>query len=333
MKIALIGSPESGKDDLFFVLSEGKTSKIKNELIGTAIVKDERVEKLSKAFNPKKTTYIQINFISPDFTQSLPIEELRISDEIVYVVKCYSSYEGENIDPLKTLSDIDLSFKINDIEIIENYISKHKKEPDSEKEVSILEKLKTDIEENKFIKDTEILKNSIIKGLGLISLKPKLIVLNISEDMISGNPYYEKLKKEFPNYEFINISVELEKELLSLNEDERSELLKAYGIAESGLNLFVKSSYKLLDLITFFTVGEDEVRAWTLRKNSTAFDAAGKIHSDIQRGFIKAEVINYEDFLKLNFSFKEAKDKGLLRLEGKDYIVQDGDIVHIRFHV
>ncbi len=333
MKIAIIGSPESGKNDLFFILSEGRTSKIKSELIGTAIVKDERVDKLSSVFNPKKTTYIQLNFISPDFTQSLPIEELRTSDEIVYVIKCYSSYEGENIDPLKALSDIDLSFKINDIEIIENYILKHKKEPDRGKEIAVLEKLKIDIEENKLIEDEEIFKDSIVKGLGLISLKPKLIVLNISEDMITLNPYYEKLKNEFPNFEFVNISVELEKELLSLNRSERKELLKAYGIAESGLNLFIKSSYKLLDLITFFTVGEDEVRAWTLRKNSTAFDAAGKIHSDIQRGFIKAEVINYEEFLKLNFSFKEARDRGLLRLEGKDYIVQDGDIVHIRFHV
>lgn len=333
MKIAVIGSSNSGKDDLFSVLSEGKMSKIKNELVGTAVVRDERVDRLSNVFKPKKTSYVQLNFISPDFTQSLPVEELRTSDEIVYVVKCYSSYEGEKLDPLETLNDIDLSLKINDIEIIENYILKHKKDLRSEKEILILEKIKTDIEENRLIEDKKIFKNTTVKGLGLISLKPKLVVLNVNEDMIISNPFYDKLKKDFHQFEFVNIFVEIEKEMLSLNEDEKVELLKAYGISDSGINLFIKSSYKLLDLVTFFTVGDDEVKAWTLHKGSTSFDAAGRIHSDIQRGFIRAEVINYEEFAGINFSFKEAKEKGLFRLEGRDYIVQDGDIIHIRFNI
>ena len=331
MKVAIIGSPDSGKDDLFLVLSEGKISKIGNELVGVATVSDERVEQLSNFFKPKKVTFVQVKFISPDFTQSLPIEELRTSDEIVYVVKCYPSSEG--LDPVKILADVDLSLKINDIEIIENYILKHRREPKSEKEISILERLKESIEENKSIEDEEVLKDSIVKGLGLVSLKPRLVVLNISENMIGSNFLEGDFRKNFPQYEFVTICVEIEKEMLSLNEEERIEMLKAYGISERGLNLFIRSSYKLLNLITFFTVFGDEVKAWTLHKGLTSYDAAGKVHSDIQRGFIKAEVINYEEFSRLNFSFKDAKEKGLLRLEGKDYVVCDGDILYIRFHV
>lgn len=333
MKVAIIGSLDSGKDDLFSILSEGKVSKVGAELVGVVNVPDERVDKLSEFFKPKKTTFAQINFISPEFGKTLPIEELRTADEIVYVVKCYGAFKGEEIDPIKTLSDLDLVIRLNDLEIIERYITKHEKDSKAEREVKLLKEIKKAIEENSEIDDEKILKDAILRGFSLISIKPKLVVLNVSEEMIGKDGLMNNFKKNFSNYKFIDICVSIEKELLSLDLRERSEIFEAYGIVESGLKVFIKSSYELLNLITFFTVGSDEVKAWTLNKGSTVYEAAGKIHSDIQKGFIRAEVINYEEFLPLQFSFKDAKEKGLLRLEGKDYIVRDGDVVHIRFNV
>lgn len=333
MKVTIIGSSNSGKDDLFSILSEGKIRKVGSESLGVVNVPDMRVEKLSDFFKPKKTTFAQINFISPESDKTLPIEELRTSDEIVYVVKCYSSYEGEEINPCKEISDLDLTVKINDLEIIDKFITKHEKDPKSDKEVKLLKEIKDAIEGNSEIDTEKILQDPALKSFSLISIKPKLIVLNIADDEINKNITLNNLKEKFPSYEFINVCVSIEKELLSLEPEERSEIFEAYSITESGLNAFLRASYKLLNLITFFTVGEDEVRAWTLNKGLTAYEAAGKIHSDIQKGFIRAEVINYEEFLALNYSFKDAREKGILRLEGKNYIVKDGDIIHIRFNI
>ena len=333
MNISIIGSEDSGKDLFFEILSEGKYTKSGKNLIGSVNVPDPRIDILSDFFKPKKTIYAKINFKCLSIKPNLPIEDLRTSDELIIVLKYLENGINDAESVVAEFNDIIVSLQINDLEIIENYIKRHEKEPKSDKDIVLLNKIKEVIEKEQIAENIKLFENDLIRGLGLVSVKQKLVVLNIPENLIKPNEIVDRMKKDIKNYETLTISIDLEKEIVSLDLQARLEMFKAYSIEESSLDVIIKKSFELLNLITFFTVGEDEVRGWILDKGSNALEAAGKIHSDIQRGFIRAETINYTDFLNCSFSFKEAKEKGLLKLEGKEYVVKHGDIMHFRFNV
>jgi ribosome-binding ATPase YchF (GTP1/OBG family) len=325
MKATIIGNETSGKQGLFDILIQGNTFKSKGKLLGSANVPDQRVDVMSSVFKPKKTTYTQLQFLSVSLEPVFPFEDLRSSDVFVFVIKAYPQYPGDEVNVLKEYEDIDMLFRVKDIELLEKFIDRHKKDPKAKKEVGECTQLISLIENQRDIPDSDILHSDIIKNLGLHSVIPRIVVFNISEEDIQENTSFEDTWNKSYGA--------LEEELNVLNEYDRKELMKEYAIEEPGFNHLIHAVYDYLGLQTFFTVGEDEVKAWTIQKNTSALEAAGKIHSDIKKGFIRAEIIHYEDFKKHNFSMKECKENGCFFVEGKEYVLQDGDIMHVRFNV
>ena len=332
MKIAILGSIDSGKNSLFEILTEGKLSKIGNKIVGNANVIDTRVDYLSHHFHPKKTTYAQLNFISLDLEPVFPFEDLKVVDEIVYVIRCFPEFEGEQLNITKQYEDFDMFLRIKDMELLEKFIERNHKDTKRSHEVDSARNLLQSIENNTPIHPKD-LENDMVKNFSLLSIIPKLVVFNISEAQIHNNDLIITIEKQYPTIKIMPVCLSIEQELVNIDKDTRKEMLDAYQIEVSALEQFIQKSYEMLGLITFFTVGEDEVRAWTIKKGSNAFISAGKIHTDIQRGFIRAEIVHYADFIQHNCSFKDAKEKGVFHLEGKEYIVLDGDIMHVRFNI
>lgn len=332
MKIAILGSIDSGKNSLFEVLTDGKQSKIGNKIVGNANVSDSRVDYLSNHFHPKKTTYTQLNFISLDLEPVFPYEELKVSDEIVFVMRGYSDFDGEEIDLVKLYDDFDTFLRIKDMDLLEKFIERNHKDNKRSHEVETAKSLLSSIENGTPV-NAKDLENDMVKNFSLLSIIPKLVVCNVSESQIHNSDLTKSLSSKHPELKILPICLSVEQDLVFMDADTKKEMLEVYKIETRALDLFVQKSYEMLGLITFFTVGEDEVRAWTIRKGSNAFISAGKIHTDIQRGFIRAEIVHYNDFIANNCSFKEVKEKGVFHLEGKEYIVQDGDIMHVRFNI
>jgi ribosome-binding ATPase YchF (GTP1/OBG family) len=332
MKIAILGSLDSGKNSLFEILTEGKLSKIGNKIVGNANVSDSRVDYLSNHFHPKKTTYTQLNFISLDLEPIFPAEELKVADEIVYVMRSFPDYEGEEVDLIKQYDDFDTSLRIKDMDLLEKFIERNHKDTKRTQEIEIAKHILALIENGTSVQTKDI-ENEMVKNFSLISIIPKMVVCNISENQLHDKKLTDEIQKKYPDLKIMPVCLSVEQELVSMDVESRKEMLEAYSIEIRALDLFILKSYEMLGLITFFTVGEDEVRAWTVKKGNNAFVAAGKIHTDIQRGFIRAEIVHYQDFISHNCSFKEVKEKGVFHLEGKEYIVQDGDIMHVRFNI
>ncbi|MBT1248105.1 MULTISPECIES: redox-regulated ATPase YchF [unclassified Thermosipho (in: thermotogales)] len=353
MKIGIIGLPQSGKTTIFSLLTGidvDPYSPVHQK--GVAKVYDKRVELLSNMYNPKKTTYATLEFYD---TPSLDPSDKKSRTQVFNMVQSADAlllvlraFENENVlfpeeNAYKQLRIALDEFIFRDLEIVMNRIeklenSKRKLDNREEIELKLLKELREVLENEEFLSKHELTEEQkkMISSYSLVTLRPIIIAINLDENQFTKGKYPEKervldLVKDY-NFAYIELCGLMEKEIQELNEEERQEFLKDLGIEESGIERLSKVVYEQLGLISFFTVGPDEVRAWTLKKGSSAVEAAGVIHTDLARGFIKAEVIKYEDLINYG-SEKEVKERGLMKLVGKDYIVEDGDILTIRFNV
>ncbi len=363
MKLGIVGLPNVGKSTLFNALTAAKAEAANYPFctiepnVGIVPVPDNRLELLAELVKPEKITPATIEFFDiaglvkgaskGEGLGNKFLSHIREVEAIVHVVRCFDDenvthVEGK-ISPLDDIEIINLELMLSDLDIITKRIQKVEKlakgDKSYKKEFELLNILKDSIEKDQPLRNIEFSEDEmdLIKNFNLLSLKPVLYVCNISEDdLLSGEDNdYVKLVKEYArkeNSETIAISGKIESEISQLDKEEKVEFLKELGLTESGLDKLINSSYNLLGLMSFLTAGPQEVRAWTIKKGTKAPQAAGKIHSDIERGFIRAEVINYKDLLKCGGT-TGAKEKGLIRLEGKDYIMQDGDVVLFRFNV
>jgi len=344
MKIGLIGSRSAGKTTIFNMLT-GLKAQVggyggKEEIhLGVIKVPDERVDNLSRIFNPKKTTHAEIRFTDFPPVQSddnvkanaVLLAQMREVDAMALVLGDF----GPGADPIKDLNALLTEMILADLAVVENRRARLKKEKARPQEEALLERCAQALENETSLRNLQFTvdEESLLAGFGFLSRKPVLVLFNLGDDM-AGQPLSPAHQKELEKrgLEGLALAGKVEMEIAQLDENDRPAFLKDIGIQEPARDRFVRASYRLLDLISFFTTGEDEVRAWTISQGTHAKKAAGKIHSDIERGFIRAEVIAYEDFIALGSEAK-CKEAGKLRLEGKDYIVQDGDIVHFRFAI
>lgn len=356
MKIGILGLPLTGKTTIFSLLTnkpyDGSYKQDAEERV--ANVMDERLEKLTAMYNPKKTVHATLNFIDiPSYNTSADRKEknrilqmIQTVDAIILVIRAFKNDsvpfpEGAEM-PTDQLDTLKTELIIRDLEVVENRLTRlieqnKKKKPtkEEERQVKVLEEIKPVLEEGKFASTIEISDEDkkLISSLSLFTLKPIIVVVNVDEDQLMDETYPEKdtLLKSCAdeNFAYIEICGKTEADLVELDEEERKEFMDELGIERPGIDRLSKTVYDHLGLITFFTVGEDEVRAWTINKGTTMKKAAGKIHTDLEKGFVKAEVMHYDDLIKLG-SEEEVKKAGLWRLAGKEEIVKDGDILTIR---
>ena len=363
MKLGIVGLPNVGKSTLFNSITKAGAECANYPFctiepnVGVVPVPDERLDKLAKMYNPQKVTHAVIEFVDiaglvkgaskGEGLGNKFLSHIRETDAIVEVVRCF---EDENVvhvdgsvDPIRDIETINLELIFADLEMVNKRIDKAKKNLKADKkyqiEVDLFERIKKTLEEGRAARTLEFNEDElpIVKETFLLTTKPILYVANISENQIENaenDPMVLKVKEYAAqeNAEVIPLCVKMEEELSGLDDDDKKEMLDALGLSESGLDKVIKKSYDLLGLMSFLTAGEPEVRAWTIKKGTKAPQAAGKIHSDIERGFIKAEVISFDDLMSSG-NMVQAKEKGLVRQEGKDYIMQDGDIVLFKFNV
>ena len=360
----IVGLPNVGKSTLFNAITKQEILTANYPFatidpnVGTVIVPDKRMEKLEQMYEPVRTIPTTFEFTDiaglvkgASLGEGLGnkfLSHIREVDAIVEVVRCFDDkniiHVDGNVDPIRDIEIINLELILSDLEIIENRINKIAKKAQTSKnkediaEYNTLNKIKENLEKNIPTRKVELTKeeSKIIAGFNLITAKPIIYVANVSEtDLITGENKYVKLVKEYAkneNSEVVMICAKIESELAELELEEKEQFLKELGIEESGLARLIKSTYSLLGLATYFTVGSDEVKAWTFRKGMKAPACAGLIHTDFEKGFIRAEVMSYDDLIECGNELK-VKEKGKMRLEGKEYVMQDGDICHFRFNV
>ena len=320
-------------------------------------VPDDRLEVLAKMYKTEKITHAIVEFVDiaglvkgaskGEGLGNKFLSHIREVDAICEVVRCFEdsniTHVDGNIDPIRDIETINLELIFADIETIDKKIESVKKKIKADKkfqdELNILEKIKNTLEQGKPARSLNFTDEEIIllKETFLLTMKPILYIANISEQQIENAAEDKYVKQviqyaEQENAEVVPLCVKIEEELASLEEQDKQEMMEALGIKKSGLDMVIQKSYNLLGLMSFLTAGEPEVRAWTIKKGTKAPQAAGKIHTDIERGFIRAEVVSYNDLIKEG-SMVNAREKGLVRSEGKDYIMQEGDIVLFRFNV
>ena len=325
--------------------------------IGVVPVPDERLDELAKMYHPQKTTHAIIEFVDiaglvkgaskGEGLGNKFLSHIREVDAICEVVRCFENpnvvHVDGSINPTRDIETINLELIFADLETIQKRLERAIKQLKADKkaqfEIDVLNKIKNALESGKPARTVSLNEEEkdLVKDVYLLTFKPILYIANVSEEQLSSaedDPYVKEVKEYAlkENAKVIPLCVKIEEELSSLEGEDKKEMLQALGLEESGLDKVVKASYDLLGLMSFLTAGEPEVRAWTIKKGTKAPEAAGKIHSDIQRGFIKAEVVSYDDLMKEG-SMNAVREKGLLRMEGKEYIMQDGDIVLFRFNV
>ena len=344
MKVGLIGHRGAGKTTIFNMLT-GLQAQVggfagKEEVhLGVIKVPDARIDKLSQIFKPKKTTYAEIRFT--DFPPSegednlksntALVTQMREVDAIALVLRDFNG----DANPLKELNHLLTEMILTDLAVVENRRSRLKKEKARLQEESLLERCTNALENEQSLRNLSFSpdEENLAAGFGFLSHKPVLVIFNQADEKAGkplDSPYQEELQRR--GLDGFALGGKVEMEIAQLDDSDRMAFLKEIGIEEPARDRFIRASYGLLDLISFFTTGEDEVRAWTVTQGAVARRAAGKIHSDIERGFIRAEVIAYDDFI-VHGSELKCKEAGKLRLEGKDYVVKDGDIIHFRFAV
>lgn len=353
MKVGLVGFAGSGKTTIFNTLT-GLTAEVggygarEKANVGVIKVPDHRVDKLAEIFNPKKKTYAEISFVDVAGPQAEDAEQaqsgldpklvqhMREADALIHVVRAFENpMLLQAADPARDIRSFDDELMLTDLVQIENRITRLKKEKDSAREGELMERLKGALEGEHPLRDVELTHEdlAIIAGFRFLSLKPLLLLLNQPEEGVGeGVPGVVQELAESKKLSAIAMSGKVEMEIAQLAPDEQRDFLQDLGIAEPARDRFIRAAYSLLDLISFLTSGEDECRAWSIKRGTSAHKAAGVIHSDIERGFIRAEVIRFEDLAELG-SEARCRELGKLKLEGKDYIVQDGDVVHFRFNV
>lgn len=353
MKVGLVGFAGSGKTTIFNTLTGlaaevgGYGAKEKAN-VGVIKVPDNRVDKLGELFNPKKKTYAEISFVDVAGPQAEAgersesgldpklVQHMREVDALAHVVRAFDTpLLLQSPDPVRDIRAFDDELILTDLVQIENRITRLKKEKHSTRERELLERLKAELEAERPLRDVELATEelALIAGFRFLSLKPLLVLLNVDETGVAAGPSKETLDlAESKRLSVIAMSGRAEMEIAELAPDEQREFLSDLGIKEPARDRFISAAYALLDLISFLTSGEDECRAWDIKRGTTAHRAAGKIHSDIERGFIRAEVVRFEDLIELG-SEARCREQGKLRLEGKEYVVSDGDVIHFRFNV
>ncbi len=366
MKLGIVGLPNVGKSTLFNSLTKAGAEAANYPFctidpnVGIVTVPDDRIVKLGELYSTKKVTPAVIEFVDiaglvkgaskGEGLGNQFLANIREVDAIVHVVRCFEDsnviHVDGSVDPVRDIETINLELIFSDLEILERRISKVAKQARMDKtlakELEMLENIKAHLEAGKMAKSFDVPDDEDLAALfasyNLLTAKKTIYAANVAEDDLAddgaSNKYVARVK-EYAQAEgsgcFV-ISAKLEEELSELDDEEKAEFLADLGVTSSGLDKLVTASYELLGLISFLTAGEDECRAWTIKVGTKAPQAAGKIHTDFERGFIKAEVINFKDLLEFG-STAAAKEKGLVRVEGKEYVVQDGDVILFRFNV
>ncbi len=358
MKTGIIGLPQVGKSSLFRILTKAQASEHafanpREAHVGVAKVPDDRLDRLAALYNPKKLIHASVDYVDlgaigqEALKESAYLGHLRQVDAIAHVLRAFEDpaipHVGE-IDPLRDIKNVEFDLMVSDLGQIEKRLERLEKDlkkmrsPELEKENELLQKAKAHLESEKPIREMEMTPEDKkrVRGFMFLSEKPILYVLNIGESQELGKQLENAAAKykltevaSRPSAAVTAICGKVEAELSEMSDEDAAEFLSSYGLKESGLVRLVRTTYVLLGLISFFTVGEDECRAWTIPVNTRAVQAAGAIHSDLEKHFIRAETIHWDQLLEAG-SEANARSRGTLRLEGKDYIVKDGDVMHIR---
>jgi len=363
MEIGIVGLPNVGKSTMFNAITKAGAECANYPFctiepnVGIVPVPDERLDKLAELYNPEKVTHAVVKFVDiaglvkgaskGEGLGNKFLSHIREVDAIVQVVRCFEDsnivHVDGSIDPVRDIETINLELIFADMEAVDKRLEKAIKMARADKknqvEVDALNKIKANLEAGKLASSTVLTdeEKASINDLFLLTSKQMMYVANVSEEQlkdIENDANYLKIKEyaNAQNSAAIPLCVKIEEELAALDDNEKEEMLALLGIEESGLDKLIKASYELLGLISYLTAGEPEVRAWTITRGTKAPGAAGKIHTDFERGFIKAEVIGYNELIECG-SLAKAKEKGLVRIEGKEYVMQDGDVVLFRFNV
>ena len=365
MKLGIVGLPNVGKSTLFNSLTKAGAESANYPFctidpnVGVVPVPDPRLKQLAALYNSQKITPAVIEFVDiaglvkgaskGEGLGNQFLSNIREVDAIVHVVRCFDDpnviHVDGSIDPIRDIETINLELIFSDIEILERRIAKTSKgafnNKELAKEVELLKQIKARLEDGKLARGMELEDEdqlAFVESLNLLTWKPVIFAANVSEDDVAddgaSNPYVQKVR-EFAkenNCEVFVICAQIEEEIAQLDDDEKAMFLEELGLKESGLDKLIAASYRILGLMSYLTAGVTDTRAWTIRMGTKAPQAAGKIHSDFERGFIRAEVVNYQDLLDCG-SYNAAKEKGLVRSEGKEYVIKDGDVVLFRFNV